>query len=286
MKEKGGHLGRAFALALGAHALLFVLFAHLIRNAAAVPVAGVQPIEIQLSGPGTPGQAAPGPGVAGAPGGGTPRAPRTHLQRSSAPVATKAPKLPLAPSPQTEPQRPVTPDAGRQPQQPVVPAPQPSEASTAAPRPTTAPAAAAASPPASPGSDSGLLGTGGGWGDLPDGSGAGGGGAGGSTGSPSPGGSFPAAVSDIDPTPIRPLTAPYPANAKRLGQQGLVKIRADVDNQGFVVGCRVVSTSGYASLDSAAVQAVRSARFLPARKNGRTVASSIIIPVRFKLTQE
>ncbi len=56
--------------------------------------------------------------------------------------------------------------------------------------------------------------------------------------------------------------------------------------QGFVVSCQVVASSGYPSLDKAAVQAVKSTRFLPARKNGRTVASSIIIPVRFKLTQD
>ncbi|HVO39183.1 MAG TPA: hypothetical protein VMV03_09180 [Spirochaetia bacterium] len=31
---------------------------------------------------------------------------------------------------------------------------------------------------------------------------------------------------------------------------------------------------------------MRNARFLPAMKNGKTVAAMIIVPVRFKLTQE
>jgi len=258
MKEKGGHFLRAYALALAVHALLFLLFAGLIRNAAVVPGGGVQPVEIQLSGPGDAGGSG-GPG--GSPG--PARAPRPP-----APAPARAVSLP-APAPTIPPK----------------PAPTPQVPSTASPAPASSPAPSPAPAPSDlPGASD--------WGDTvggPPGTGGSGGGAPGSGGSGGSGvgsGSGPpATIADIDPTPIQPISAPYPAGAKRLGQQGLVKVRADIDSQGLVVDCQVLVTSGFASLDNAALQAVRSTKFLPARKYGRTVASSIIIPVRFRLTQ-
>ena len=92
-----------------------------------------------------------------------------------------------------------------------------------------------------------------------------------------------ATIADIDPVPIREITAAYPSSAKRLGQEGLVKIQADIDRSGAVVDSRVTRSSGFASLDNAALDAVKNARFLPALKNGRTVEASIIIPIRFRL---
>jgi TonB family protein len=280
MTEKGGHFGRALALALAAHALLFLLFAQLARNAVVVAGARVQPVEIELAGSGSPG-----PPGASAPGG--TRAPGSHRSGAAPPpVPASAPQAhsprPVAPAAPSALQAQVRAQARTQ-----LPVQQPAEASTAAPAPvlSTQPAPDLPAPPLSS-SGSGLPGTGNGWGDSPGGSGAGEGGGGGGGANGSSGGSFPAAISDIDPTPLQKPTAPYPASARRLGQQGLVKIRADVDVQGFVVSCQVVASSGYDSLDKAAVQAVKSTRFMPAKKNGRTVASSIIIPVRFKLTQD
>jgi periplasmic protein TonB len=283
MTEKGGHFGRALVLALAAHALLFLLFAQLVRNAVVVAGARAQPVEIELAGPGSPG-----PPGASAPGALAPvgtRAPGSHRSGAAAPPVP-------AMAPQAHSPRPVAPTAhsalqARVRGQTQLPVQQPAEASTAAPAPvlSTQPAPDLPAPPLSS-SGSGLPGTGNGWGDSPEGSGTSEGGNGGGSANGSSGGSFPAAISDIDPTPLQPLTAPYPAGARRLGQQGLAKIRADIDVQGFVVSCQVVASSGYDSLDKAAVQAVQSTRFLPARKNGRTVASSIIIPVRFKLTQD
>ena len=263
MKEKGAHFVRAFALALAAHALLFLLFAWVIRKAATVPGVATQPIEIQFSGSGgTKGDSR------------NPDSPLTV--RSPHPLTVQKPiARPLA--------RPAVSSAVQQQTKPA-------EASSPAPAvavpapPTEAPLQTA--PPASGPS---LLGTNGVREDFPNEPEKGGNGLNGPSGGPLgdglSGSGAPATVSDIDPAPIQPITAPYPPSARRLGQQGLVKIQADIDDQGVVVACKIVSSSGFASLDSEALEAARSARFMPARKNGKSVASSIIIPVRFRLTQ-
>ena len=58
-----------------------------------------------------------------------------------------------------------------------------------------------------------------------------------------------------------------------------MKIQADINRSGAVVDSRVTRSSGFASLDNAALDAVKNTGFLPALKNGRTVEASIIIPI-------
>ncbi len=84
---------------------------------------------------------------------------------------------------------------------------------------------------------------------------------------------------------MAPISPAYPSAARRLGQQGLVKIQADVSTDGIVISCLIVVSSGFASLDNAALEAVRSARFMPAVKNGRPVEALLIVPIRFRLTR-
>ena len=137
----------------------------------------------------------------------------------------------------------------------------------------------AATDPALAGAGTGGPGTGG-----PGSSGTGGGSVAGTADAGGPAEVSPVAtIADIDPVPIREITAAYPTSAKRLGQEGLVKIQADIDTSGTVVDSRVTRSSGFASLDNAALDAVKNTRFLPALKNGRAVEASIIIPIRFRL---
>jgi len=93
-----------------------------------------------------------------------------------------------------------------------------------------------------------------------------------------------ATLADIDAVPLKPIAASYPASARRLGQQGLVKIRADIDAQGSVAADQISVSSGFAALDNAALDAVKNARFLPAMRNGKPVPSTIVIPIRFALS--
>jgi protein TonB len=77
---------------------------------------------------------------------------------------------------------------------------------------------------------------------------------------------------------------PYPAAARRRRQEGLVLLRVGVDAAGYPVRVELKQSSGFAQLDEAALTAVRSWEFKPARIGSKTVDAEIEVPVRFKLT--
>jgi len=198
-----------------------------------------------------------------------PSQPPARLPKSPAPT----PALKPTPAPQPSP-TPV----------PSQPAPLPSDAPAVVSKENEIPIHGQAMP--SPQEESGL-GAGGSAGAA---GGAGASVGGGAERSGGPAGGFPAGlpvtIADIDPVPLVPIVAAYPPAAKRLGQQGLVKVRADVDDKGAVVSEQISLSSGFSWLDNAALDAVRNVRFLPARKNGKSILASIIVPIRFKLTSE
>jgi protein TonB len=65
--------------------------------------------------------------------------------------------------------------------------------------------------------------------------------------------------------------------------EGLVKIKVRVLADGSVVSASIVKSSGESILDEAALENVRSCELEPAQKDGEPLASTVIIPVRFKL---
>ena len=75
----------------------------------------------------------------------------------------------------------------------------------------------------------------------------------------------------------------YPMLARRRGQQGSVLVRLNVDARGAASAVRVISSSGVASLDEAARDAVSRWRFEPARRGGRAEAATVDVPVEFRL---
>lgn len=75
----------------------------------------------------------------------------------------------------------------------------------------------------------------------------------------------------------------YPEKARRNGWQGTARLRILISPQGQVDDVRVATSSGYAELDQAAVEAVRSWRFSPALQNDRPVAVWVTLPVVFNL---
>lgn len=76
----------------------------------------------------------------------------------------------------------------------------------------------------------------------------------------------------------------YPEMARRRGQQGRVLLQVDVSAQGTPVEVTIAQSSGFASLDDAALRAVQQWRFLPATRGGTPVAAVAEVPVRFRLT--
>ena len=77
----------------------------------------------------------------------------------------------------------------------------------------------------------------------------------------------------------------YPRRALDLGQEGTVTLHARVAPDGLPGELKVVESSGYRLLDLAALAAVKTWEFEPARADGSTVASWVRVPVRFVIQE-
>ena len=63
-------------------------------------------------------------------------------------------------------------------------------------------------------------------------------------------------------------------------------VRVNVDANGMATNPEVVNRSGSRELDRAAMDAVRKWQFKPALKDGKAIASTVDVPVEFKLGQQ
>jgi len=75
----------------------------------------------------------------------------------------------------------------------------------------------------------------------------------------------------------------YPGLAQRRGMQGVVLLLVEVSAKGYPTTVKVKKTSGFMLLDKAALKAVRSWRFAPAKRGSLPVAASVEVPIRFTL---
>ncbi len=74
----------------------------------------------------------------------------------------------------------------------------------------------------------------------------------------------------------------YPEEAKRLGIEGIVILKAFINENGAVDKTEITKSVGY-GCDEAAIKAVTETRFLPAKLNDQNVKAQLTIPVKFKL---
>lgn len=77
----------------------------------------------------------------------------------------------------------------------------------------------------------------------------------------------------------------YPRVARQKGYEGQVVLRVHVDSQGRATSVRVIHSSGHPLLDEVARKAILRWRFDPARRFGQPVASTVQIPVVFRLEE-
>jgi len=75
----------------------------------------------------------------------------------------------------------------------------------------------------------------------------------------------------------------YPLLSRRLGEAGNVVVGVELDAEGRVAAARIQTGSGFSRLDAAALEAVRSWRCTPARRDGRAVATVALQPFEFLL---
>ena len=95
---------------------------------------------------------------------------------------------------------------------------------------------------------------------------------------------------------LAPVTAPrsdaaylnnprpaYPLAARRRGDQGTVLVRVLVSAEGLAASVTLEKTSNHPALDEAALTAVKSWRFIPARQGGQAVEAPYVVPIVFKV---
>lgn len=90
-------------------------------------------------------------------------------------------------------------------------------------------------------------------------------------------------LADRGPEPVARVQPKYPALAYRNREEGSVLVRADVGADGVPGNVSLVRRSGSRDLDQAALAAVREWHFRPAIENGRAVASTVEVPIDFRL---
>jgi periplasmic protein TonB len=75
----------------------------------------------------------------------------------------------------------------------------------------------------------------------------------------------------------------YPARAIREGWQGVVLVRVQVLPNGRTGLLKLQKTSGFALLDDAALAAIKSWSFVPAKQAGQAVSGWVTVPIAFRL---
>lgn len=87
------------------------------------------------------------------------------------------------------------------------------------------------------------------------------------------------------PRPLQPIDAEavYPLGARLRGEDGAVRLKARIGEDGRVQGLEISESSGFTALDRAAERAVRRTLFAPATRNNQPVVDELTITIRFRL---
>ncbi len=75
----------------------------------------------------------------------------------------------------------------------------------------------------------------------------------------------------------------FPSQSRRLGEEGTVVLRVELDEVGHVAVARIQASSGHARLDEAALVAVKAWRCTPALRNGQPARAIALQPFKFVL---
>ncbi|MFN3505753.1 MAG: TonB family protein [Caldimicrobium sp.] len=74
----------------------------------------------------------------------------------------------------------------------------------------------------------------------------------------------------------------YPLIARRLGKEGVVKLRLTIDERGRLLEVEVLEGAGYGFTESA-LEAVKKSTFIPAYKEGKPIMCKALLTIRFTL---
>jgi protein TonB len=92
---------------------------------------------------------------------------------------------------------------------------------------------------------------------------------------------------DVDTMPAAKSTVPvvYPEQARKDGIEGMVWVKALVDEQGKVTKAEVIKSDARV-LEEAALNAARGWTFTPAKKDNKPVSIWVTLPFKFKLAEK
>ncbi len=99
-------------------------------------------------------------------------------------------------------------------------------------------------------------------------------------------GRAPAQPRVLPSSAVRYLVEPvlsYPRISRELGEQGVVRLKVLVDEQGRPRDIEVARSSGYPRLDQQALQAMKKARFQPHLEDGQARTVWVVAPLTFNL---
>ena len=82
--------------------------------------------------------------------------------------------------------------------------------------------------------------------------------------------------------PVQTVRAVYPPIALRMGMEGDVTLKIEVDTEGKVTKAEIIKSGG-AGFDEEALKAVKQSRFEPAQKDGKNVPAEFTYIYRFRL---
>ena len=75
----------------------------------------------------------------------------------------------------------------------------------------------------------------------------------------------------------------YPSLSRRIGEEGRVVLRVLVGVNGKPESVQVENGSGSERLDTAALEAVKKWKFIPARRSNEAISAYVLVPVKFSL---
>jgi protein TonB len=101
---------------------------------------------------------------------------------------------------------------------------------------------------------------------------------------PKPAQAAPVALSSELAVSCPKLTPPeYPAISRRMGEEGKLILRVELDENGHIDNAKVLNSSGYERLDAAALSAVKSWQCNPSLRDGQPVRAVALQPFNFVL---